>query len=351
MIVIFAGAGASKAVDPEHYPTTVEFFERLPEKIRQDRLFSFAHRFLKEKGGAEAVFDIEQVLWVLYELRSFLNQAGDTRTAPGWFLQKALADLLESGKDAYSPLGRNASRAVTLIENLKGRIDQQVYEFYSALPKVEALTHNWVRLLRPLLQKKQRVEIFTTNYDLVLEQAVITLREEYGLAKIETGHTTGLQPRLNMDFWRRSYGDLTTDDGSGGLLTKLHGSVEWSRGGNEIFISDPYFKGTHDRHVILYPGFKGEPTMEPFFSFHSYFQTAAASADCLIFIGFAFRDQYINMILDRSTQTSSNVIVIDMAQVLPQCAYQKERIQHIAKPFDKESVDSCLTMAGFSPID
>ena len=39
MILVFAGAGASKAVGPENYPTTLEFFERLPEQIRKDPLF------------------------------------------------------------------------------------------------------------------------------------------------------------------------------------------------------------------------------------------------------------------------------------------------------------------------
>ena len=32
-ILIFAGAGASKAVSPDDYPTTVEFFKRLPKKF------------------------------------------------------------------------------------------------------------------------------------------------------------------------------------------------------------------------------------------------------------------------------------------------------------------------------
>ena len=34
MILIFAGAGASYSIDKEQYPTTVEFWERLPDEIK-----------------------------------------------------------------------------------------------------------------------------------------------------------------------------------------------------------------------------------------------------------------------------------------------------------------------------
>ncbi len=37
--LIFAGAGASKAVSADRYPTTIEFFEKLPETIRNTHLF------------------------------------------------------------------------------------------------------------------------------------------------------------------------------------------------------------------------------------------------------------------------------------------------------------------------
>ncbi len=33
MILVFVGAGGSATVDPKQYPTTVEFFSRLPDNI------------------------------------------------------------------------------------------------------------------------------------------------------------------------------------------------------------------------------------------------------------------------------------------------------------------------------
>jgi len=49
MILVFAGAGASSAVDHDKYPTTVEFFKRLPSEIKNDKLFSEIEKFLRTK--------------------------------------------------------------------------------------------------------------------------------------------------------------------------------------------------------------------------------------------------------------------------------------------------------------
>ncbi|MCP5348021.1 MAG: hypothetical protein R3F41_10425 [Gammaproteobacteria bacterium] len=57
-IVVFAGAGASKAVAPEKYPTTVEFFDDLPEEITSNKLFQQVVEFLKEDSGKGPI-DIE----------------------------------------------------------------------------------------------------------------------------------------------------------------------------------------------------------------------------------------------------------------------------------------------------
>jgi hypothetical protein len=48
VFVIFAGAGASKAVNPEKYPTTVEFFDKLPPAIKESSIFGSIVDFLKQ---------------------------------------------------------------------------------------------------------------------------------------------------------------------------------------------------------------------------------------------------------------------------------------------------------------
>jgi hypothetical protein len=39
-VLIFAGAGASMSVNPEKFPATLEFFERLPDEIKKTRSFN-----------------------------------------------------------------------------------------------------------------------------------------------------------------------------------------------------------------------------------------------------------------------------------------------------------------------
>ena len=64
MILVFVGAGGSAAVDPEQYPTTVEFFKRLPPEITGDSLFQLVCEFLRTQRRDEQI-DIEKVLWTL----------------------------------------------------------------------------------------------------------------------------------------------------------------------------------------------------------------------------------------------------------------------------------------------
>jgi len=51
---------------------------------------------------------------------------------------------------------------------------------------------------------------------------------------------------------------------------------------------------------LLYPGYKGVPSKEPFLSFHQTFidDLLDTSTEGAIFIGFAFRDSFINNIID-----------------------------------------------------
>lgn len=46
--------------------------------------------------------------------------------------------------------------------------------------------------------------------------------------------------------------------------------------------------------LLLYPGFKGTPSNEPYKSFHDALLERLLTADIIYVIGFAFRDEFIN---------------------------------------------------------
>jgi len=337
VLVILAGAGASKAVAPESYPTTIEFFENLPDSVKKDKFFDLIVQYLRVGGPRETkAIDIEQVLWALSELKDFLNLAGSSRSVPGWFLQASRLTAPLSQKTDFSNLTKHTAQLCRLLDELVGQINRQVYEWYSRLPEDEALEMTWAPVLRQLLEGEDRLEIFTTNYDLVLEATAQHLSNDRNLPEIAIGHTSGLQRRLDLDLWRQIQKGEGAKRGPGALVTKLHGSVDWSRQKDEIFISDPYYKGTETRHVILYPGFKGVPDQQPFALFHSHFESAVSSAQGILFVGFAFRDEYLNQVLARATPPRTRIVVVNPSEALPSMPFSGKRVSHIRQPFTAE---------------
>ena len=134
MIFVFAGAGASKAVNPDHYPTTVEFFDQLTAPVTETALFKRLLEYLKARNKGE-VLDIERVLWGLGELQDFVKVAKSNRGFPGWLMDKnrlaALVSRPFHGKELITHLeivGRQA-------DDLASEINKRVYTLYRRIPE------------------------------------------------------------------------------------------------------------------------------------------------------------------------------------------------------------------------
>ena len=331
-IVIFAGAGASKAVNPREYPATVEFFERLPETIKSQAIFKRVLEYLTSNSEKTETVDVERILWVLRELDAFIGQAADARSVPGWFLRGDRLGVSANLSNLLDPAPTIRQKVSALVDHINAR----VYDFYARPPEKYELETNWLALLRPLLGSRQPIELFTTNYDINIEVALQILKEDNSIQQqIQTGRGSGVYPLLDESLWARGVQELPRPVG---LLTKLHGSVDWSRGSQGIFVGDPLYKGSHEKQVILYPGFKGTPAVEPFALFHHYLAGAVAKASAIIFIGFAFRDDYINQILSRFTSSYAKLYIIDPAESLPGVPYPQERVMHLKSSFSESIV-------------
>ena len=72
-----------------------------------------------------------------------------------------------------------------------------------------------------------------------------------------------------------------------------------------------------------------------------------ANASFIIFIGFAFRDEYINDLLGRFTSSWARIIVIDPSVESLRLPYAEERVIKIPLPFDDESVRRVLATVKF----
>jgi SIR2-like domain len=334
MILVFAGAGASKAVDPNQYPTTVEFFEKLPSDIRKENIFGLAVEYLKSSNKS-SVIDIEQVLWTMAEVRDFVSHAANNKTVAGWFLEdNRLLRIMGAGGDV-STVGKVAESARLIIDRVTSRINEVVYELYAEPPSTKSLLGNWCRLLLDLMELREPIEIVTTNYDLIIEEAIAETK-----APVKTGRTLGTLSILQQELW-----DLTTTPSNGGvgLLTKLHGSVDWIRGNNNrIHVGTPTYHGNHNKHAIIYPGFKGAPDDELFKHLHLYFEAAVAKADVIFFIGYGFRDEYINTIISRQIKPDCMVFVINPNPEPTTLSIVKADLYYKECGFDEDVITECL---------
>lgn len=163
-ILLFAGAGASKAVAPELYPTTVEFFNDLPNSIKNNQLFARVEEFIK-KTTNPGIIDIELILWRLQELKEFCSQSTDISQLPGWmFSGNRLASSLISNKQQnIGDFNQIATTAVGELNKLIDKINERVYKLYSKLPTSKQLQKNWTPLLDSLGKLGLKIDIVTTT--------------------------------------------------------------------------------------------------------------------------------------------------------------------------------------------
>jgi hypothetical protein len=337
--IIFAGAGASKAVNPKHYPTTVEFFERLPTKITRAKLFAEAVEFLKTDDPL-GVIDVELVLGVLSELAAFAGATGARRSLAGWLLEQNRIGKLLKTQQNFTPFARALSDLSTLIDQLVRSIHILVYDLYARAPTSDELSPNWLALLRGVFIDPRPTEVFTTNYDINIETALTLLKDEGLPTRVETGRQTKVYSELDYESW---IPDRRQRPGAPGLLTKLHGSVDWTRGPRDVvYVGDPTYKGSDEKQVILYPGFKGAPKSQPFIQFHEHLSRELTRADSILFIGFAFRDEQISRSLEQLTRPNCRIAVIDPRENFGKLPYQPDRFEHIKESFDTASVTRAL---------
>ena len=340
-LIVFAGAGASYGIAANKYPTTIEFKRRLPEEIQSDPLYQATLSHLVSSGINSDSIDIELVLWKLDSLLQALDPWLKVEELGGHLLRhNGIRPIV--GPDIQGQVVQSQfSNLSKVADALRARINQRVYDYYSQTPTDEELDRSWVPLLRWLRnQHFDRIDVVTTNYDLVIESAI----EKVGSFPIELGHRQGVLPTIDISAWRRS-------GSSGGMLTKLHGSVDWRRGtGNTdkdpiVRRGLPEFDGDHNQRVIIYPGYKGVPSHEPFQTFHRYFSQRVSEATHLLFIGFAFRDKYINDLLRSSALPSRKLAIVDPTRELPDIPFLEGAL-HLQQGFGIARSDTLLALGG-----
>lgn len=342
-LIIFAGAGASRGVSEKKYPMALDFRKRLPDSITGSQLYAQINAHLRQGSDGERI-DIEHVLWELGRIRDNLSEWTDGVSFANYILKTnqigAVAKANHNGQQTLAQF----SALKNEVDNLQNKINERVYDFYSQTPDDGELNNSWVPLLEYLKDGKfQKVDIVTTNYDLVIETALERIKGN----TINNGFKQGVFPGIDLELWQ--------SEGEQGLLTKLHGSVDWKLGNGGTVISPvirrghPEFDGDHTKRLILYPGFKGIPAKEPFISFHNYFRDRLRLSTHILFIGFAFRDDYINDLIKDSVSQETKMVVVNPSDSLPPHGFLRAAT-HIRKGFGLPRNSTLLSHGSMEPF-
>lgn len=187
------------------------------------------------------------------------------------------------------------------------------------------------RIIRSRRANLPRPQVFTTNYDLVIESAL----DELGYPYID-GFSGTVDRRLNLAFYGLDFHRVETTTQSvlaraeGALyLHKIHGSLNWrsssdkdrSTGLESLEVKQSNALAEDDELVLIYPtsAKEGDTLAYPYSDLLRLLGDAVQQEDTAVIVaGYGFADPHINRLLLRSLATNSalNVLIADPFAVL-----------------------------------
>ena len=182
-----------------------------------------------------------------------------------------------------------------------GTIEAPIVEIESHVRFVQALFLNKVNL-----ERRSSISFFTTNYDTLLEDALVLNK-----INVVDGFSGGA-----MGFWNaESEFSSSTGRAASCSLFKLHGSVDWHRDSAHGLVRARY--GTkylsNAADIMIYPQATKyvETQKDPFAALFSGLRSAITTGDqnVLVTCGYSFGDEHINSeiehcLIDRTNKTT-----------------------------------------------
>lgn len=242
------------------------------------------------------------------EINAFIPKIVDIETK-NFYESKDIEGLL-SHIILYEKLNNSAADIATLREDLERKIKEACT---LTLDKDEAPHKNFLDKITARKSNDPRVQLFTTNYDTLFEQAA----NEAGFVIIDGFSFT--QPRkfsgryFDYDIVNRDKTRVKQEESFVSKvfhIYKLHGSLNWERDTDNGIIQ----KENPKTPLIIYPASnKYESSYEqPYFEMMSRFQQALRQDQVLLVVlGFGFQDKHIqNVIIEAVQQNPSFQLVI-----------------------------------------
>jgi len=313
--VFLFGAGASA---PLGLPVSRGFLSDFEPSSLQ--LLNLLIRYTKAKTLEN--LDIEEVFSLLQEAIESENSLifAIFEKNSGWFPKDGWKRISERGittsvnEEVKQILRQFFSEAKSLFFEIKRFILKTLSEF-----SPESAFNLYWSFFKDYPFKEKPLLIFTTNYDLVIEEAflgkTLLLLKEWKAIGVDRIYT-GFEPKdlgYVFDFDRAKLQNPGTV-----AVIKLHGSINWRPHEGLILLGDKSVPDDPDVPFLIYPGYKGVPDREPFLSLHLAFLDILTKARRLISIGFAFRDLYINSIVHHALSLNEKLKIHAVAPEFPE---------------------------------
>lgn len=319
MITLFTGAGASKALG---FPTTSEFFSVDSGKSLQgEAVYKSVRAFLKKE-----LVDVEDALRLLYPYVDLIE------TPTGKLIDPYISNLW-----------------IERIPQFVKLTNELCFDHYGRIPSEREVSSCYIPLLDYCNWSSQRVSLFTTNYDPVTD------------VLMEAAEAQGVPSHDGFNrFGAWDSGGYSVVRSKGLAVHRLHGSMSWIEKGGRIRNTRDYSKRApgYAEHLIIYPGFKGNPEVEGHAAFrfaHTALRKELAESSVVIAIGFSFRDPHLNEIFRDSMNSNGRLRLVVWNPVWPdgqEVGLEEikqdfsERVVHLNRPFGDPSLDLRASLEG-----
>ena len=257
---------------------------------------------LEDDDADRLTANLEQVLAQLHRWRTALPQEGGRLRVDG-------SPGLDATSTALDDCLGHATRALARVCQLPTNDKEGGLSTYTTL--VRKL------LTRPLNLK--RVNVFTLNYDTLVEQA----SDAEGVVLLDGFVGTQRRTFRPESYEQDLYFPTETTEGRVHRfdrvlrLYKLHGSITWTA--NDPTIDDPYgvqaraFRPGGTQPLLIYPtpAKYGETLGSPYSELFRRFASTLTRAQSVLFvIGYGFGDDHVNAIIRQALATPSFTLVI-----------------------------------------
>jgi hypothetical protein len=284
-IGFFFGAGTSCALK---IPNIAMLTSGIEKNLKDDNLkcFNIVRDNLKTTLGKD--INIEEILNHIRRIREITNEKPDQ-------------DFIKVTGDAAKNLDKEICNQIyNIIEEAEGKADLTNPRKFFA----------WLNILNHEYSK----EVFTTNYDLIIEKS---------LEQSQIPYFDGFVGSYEPFFWQESIEQSTgkSDMTRNWIrLWKIHGSLSWFWKEDTINNSQKIIRVGKfdnscitDKELVIYPSKEkyDSSRKQPFIAYFDRLKNFLSSGELLfIFTGFSFSDQHINEIIFNCLRQNNRLFCI-----------------------------------------